>query len=273
MFTWCTKCAPPEIIARWSLMGLQGVMTPPLPKKIRGGNFGEIFPKKKGKKASFKHISKLEVTLKEGVLTPPTPEFGAYHFYQKMEMLNMANMKKEQMLDFIASTDTYINQDWNAYMELETGLWKTQAKSNEELMRIINTGDALSKLKFKQVELMEIETENKNLWSWLSLGLNKIVDTLGETGTVVCAFVFFAMLTLAVAGCAWKCWTKKSNSPAGQPQQQPTVQVSLPPAPAPAPAPPTDPINFHPLNVSGLPTAPHCDFPGSASCLPPKYRP
>ena len=136
-------------------------------------------------------------------------------------------------------------------------------------MRIEETGQALAKLKFKQVELMEIETENNNLWTWLSHGLTKIVDTLGEAGTVICGFIFFGFLTLAVAGCAWKCWTSKSSSPAAQ---QPTVQVSLPPAPAPAPAPPADPIHFHPINVSGPPNAPNYDFPapGPASCLPPK---
>ena len=160
------------------------------------------------------NISKLEVTLKDGVLIPATPEFGAYHFYQKLEMLNIANMKKEQMLDLIASSNTYINQDWNEYMELKTGLWKTQSKYIEDLMRIEETGQALAKLKFKQVELMEIETENNNLWTWLSHGLTKIVDTLGETGTVICGFIFFGFLTLAVAGCAWKCWTSKSSSPA-----------------------------------------------------------
>ena len=81
-------------------------------------------------------------------------------------------------------------------------------------LRIEETGQALAKLMFKQVELMEIETENNNLWTWLSHGLTKIVDTLGETGTVICGFIFFGFLTLAVAGCAWKCWTSKSSSPA-----------------------------------------------------------
>ena len=101
-------------------------------------------------------------------------------------------------------------------MEIQTGYWKKPSRTIEELREIDAIGKKLAEEEFKQVDLMEIESNSDNLWKWAVEGVKGVVDAVGETGTIICCAVFFGTLMVIMVGCAMKVWGKKSRSPAAQ---------------------------------------------------------
>ena len=149
-------------------------------------------------------------------MIPATPEFDWYYFKDKLDLINMATMKEKHILEEIEKTNTERNSDWNRYMEIQTGYWKKPSRTIEELREIDAIGKKLAEEEFKQVDLMEIESNSDNLWKWAVEGVKGVVDAVGETGTIICCAVFFGTLMVIMVGCAMKVWGKKSRSPAAQ---------------------------------------------------------
>ena len=188
--------------------------------------------------------------------TPPTPTFDVYHFYQDLNLHELATLSEADIDKVLKGTNNHRNIVYNQMM---TAAYQRDSDAKRQMHYMMNITKTIQEMKFHMLQEQKKENGNFSIFRQFGRWVEKVgTETAALVTTTICAAL--GLLAFLVA---WKCGLLHCSNK-GQPAQTPTVVLSPPAASAPALFGTNPVFGPGPVPVDVVPTAPTSEDPAPA---------